>query len=566
MGSSAIPLPGVNTNDPIGNQATPLQSLQQILARQAQPMAPGTISTGTQIGQPSPIGNGPVPMKPGGGVAQGDFQTKGAHQRASMQGLAASVQNIAAQAKNKYDQQQNKQLGQKFQSLVGSQKGIQAAQEMQQNAQKVLAQDPNNADAKAMLEQAQQMQQHNTTILNQMLDPTTPEGKKNIKLFSKGFGFDDKNADTPERAAAIAAMQKQQPGLNQGAAGLMSQMPQGIGMSPQTQVNAEMVKAGVTPKAATGGQVLSADTKLATTQATIDAKKTAQEERLGLNPDGSPKPLNELPLKVQAQVNEERTKDQLQTAQSQLAKAKAAALADPNSVQNQIALKRAQGYAGIAQAMMLRAHVGLLNYKMNAYGEGEGGDKLPGSIEINGQTIGKGMAGAAVKAIQTQAQFIDATGAVDNLDAAVQEMKVAGQPLNDPKLVKLINDPRMKAGDNEWLHNQLNSEIGSTLTSQQRDYLIAQRQARENIMAIRKVIGTGVSVKAMDAITSTLPGAQTPDYDYASKQIQAVKGQLQRLQQGVPQVNVPSRPNQPGAPPAAPSGGFDFSKFPEAKP
>jgi hypothetical protein len=477
-----------------------------------------------------------------------------------------SVQGLAATAQNLYEKHETKMLGQKFQVLVGAQKGVQAAQEMTQNAQKVLAQDPNNADAKAMLEQAQQMQQHNTTILNQMLDPTTPEGKKNIKLFSKGFGFDDKNADTPERAAAIAAMQKQQPGLNQGAAGLMSQMPQGIGMSPQTQVNAEMVKAGVTPKAATGGQVLSADTKLATTQATIDAKKTAQEERLGLNPDGSPKPLNELPLKVQAQVNEERTKDQLQTAQTQLAKAKAAALADPNSVQNQIALKRAQGYAGIAQAMMLRAHVGLLNYKMNAYGEGEGGDKLPGSIEINGQTIGKGMAGAAVKAIQTQAQFIDATGAVDNLDAAVQEMKAAGQPLNDPKLVKLINDPRMKAGDNEWLHNQLNSEIGSTLTSQQRDYLIAQRQARENIMAIRKVIGTGVSVKAMDAITSTLPGAQTPDYDYASKQIQAVKGQLQRLQQGVPQVNVPSRPNQPGAPPAAPSGGFDFSKFPEAKP
>lgn len=542
----SIPLPGMG-NDPVGNSTTPLQSLASILSRQPQATTPGSISAGPQIMQPTQIGQGGNRPVPPIGPAQGEFQTKGAHSRASMAALSNSVQGVVAKAQNAHDQTQNKILGQKFQSLVGSQKGIQAAQEMQQNAQKVLAQDPNNADAKAMMTQAQDMLQHNTTILNQMLDPTTPEGKKNIKLFSKGFGFDDKNADTPERAAAIEAMKKQQPGLSSGAAGLMSQMPQGIGMSPQTQVNAEMVKAGVTPKAATGGQVLASETKLATTGATIDAKKAAQEERLGLDDKGQPKPLDQLPLKVQAQVNEERTKDQLASAQAQLAKAKAEAMSNPNSLQNQIALKKAQGYAGIAQAMMLRAHVGLLNYKMNAYGEGENNDKLPGSIEINGQTMGKAMAGAAVKAIQTQAQFIDASGAVDNLDAAAQEMQAAGQRLNDPKLVKLLNDPRMKAGDNEWFHNQMNSEIGSSLTSQQRDYLIASRQARENIMAIRKVIGTGVSVKAMDAITSTLPGAQTPDYDYAKRQIQAVKGQLQRLQQGVPQVNIPNRPNQPGA-------------------
>ena len=551
MGTPAIPLPGMG-NDPVGNQSTPLQSLQQILARQPQATTPGSISAGTQIPTPQPIGQGgniPVPKV----TAAGEFQTKGASQRAQIASLANNVQSLAANAQNLYDQHQTKILGQKFQTLVGSQKGIQAAQEMQQNAQKVLAQDPNNADAKAMADQAQQMMQHNTTILNQMLDPTTPEGKKNIKLFSKGFGFDDKNADTPERAAAIAAMKKQQPGLNDGAAGLMAKMPQGIGMSPQTQVNADMVKAGVTPKAATGGQVLAAETKGATTQATIDAKKAAQEERLGLNSDGSPKPIKDLPPAMQAKVTEERSKDELQKAQTKLDQAKAQAMADPKSPQNQLALMRANAMSQFAQASMLRAHVGMLNYEMNSTGTGPNGQPLPGATTINGQVVGPKFAAQATKAIQTQAQFIDASGALDNLAAAAKELNDSGQRLNDPKIVGLINDPRMKSGDNEWFQNQMKSGVASTLTSQQRDYLIAARQARENLQAIRKVIGLGVSVKAMDAILNTLPGATTPDFDYASRQITAVKGQLNRLQQGVPGINVPSRPNQPAAP-AAPTG------------
>src|ERR1700743_692447 len=159
MGTPAIPLPGMG-NDPVGNQSTPLQSLQQILARQPQATTPGSISAGTQIPTPQPIGQGgniPVPKI----TAAGEFQTKGASQRAQIASLANNVQSLAANAQNLYDQHQTKILGQKFQTLVGSQKGIQAAQEMQQNAQKVLAQDPNNADAKAMAEQAQDMKQHN---------------------------------------------------------------------------------------------------------------------------------------------------------------------------------------------------------------------------------------------------------------------------------------------------------------------------------------------------------------------------------------------------------------------
>jgi hypothetical protein len=196
---------------------------------------------------------------------------------------------------------------------------------------------------------------------------------------------------------------------------------------------------------------------------------------------------------------------------------------------------------------MLRAQVGLLNYRMNSTATGEDGKPIAGATEINGQTVGPKFAAAATKAIQTQAQFIDADGAIDNLSAAAKEMQTAGQKFNDPRLTKILSDPHFKAGDSVWIDKQLNSTLGASLTSQQRDYVIAQKQAVENIQAIRRILGTGVSVKAMDAITSTLPGAQTPDYDYAARQIQAVKGQLGRLQQGVPRINVPSRPNQPGA-------------------
>src|SRR5277367_2932329 len=120
-----IPLPGVNTNDPTGNVSNPLAALQAVLAHQAQPQTAGTTSSGIQMGQPTPFGNGQRPV-PTIGPAQGEFKTKGAHQRASMGALVQSVQGVAAQAANQLEQHQNKILGQKFQTLVGSQKGIQA--------------------------------------------------------------------------------------------------------------------------------------------------------------------------------------------------------------------------------------------------------------------------------------------------------------------------------------------------------------------------------------------------------------------------------------------------------
>lgn len=542
MSSNPLPLPGMG-NDVSGNQINPQDLLRRIYMQQ-QPAAQtqGQTAIGPAMPQPQTARH-QMPLQPGGQIA-GEYATKGGHQRASMQALGTTLQNTVAQANNALQQHEQKVLSQKTDAYSHAVQGIAQAQEM-------LKSDPTNMEAV-------QMKARNEDFLKAFLDPTTPEGKKNIKMLVKAYGVQD-GEKTPEQIAAQGSAKKvqQQAKLVADAEKLQSgtAFPQTAQMSPMSQIQAQMVKAGLTPKAATGTAILNNQTTAAKTletsqdkQTALDAKEAMQQERLGLDDKGNPKPIDQLPPAMQAKVQSERANDEFKAAQAQFQKAKAAALADPSSPQNQLAAIRASSMQKFAAASMLRAQVGLMRYNMDATSTGPDGQPIKGALEINGQTIGKGYASAATKAIQTQAQFIDADGAIDNLAAAAQSLQQSGQRFNDPRLVKLMNDPHFKAGDSAWLDSQLSGTIGASLTSQQRDYLIAQKQARENIMAIRKVIGTGVSVKAMDAITSTLPGATTPDFDYASRQIQAVKGQLNRLQQGVPKLNIPTRPNQPGTP------------------
>jgi hypothetical protein len=546
MATTPIPLPQQQTQgDPGLSGSDPRAILAAISAGHTQ--GSGTTSIGTQIPMPQP--RTLMEGSPNSGVAQGSFATKGAHQRASLQNLTGSVQNLVSTAVNIHQQQQNKQLGQKFSTLTGSVKGVQAADEMMKNAQAMLQQDPNSQQGQQMLQQAQQMKQHNTTILNQLLDPNTPEGKKNIKLFNKGFGFDDKNADTPERAAAIAAMQQQNKDLNQGAAGMLSQMPTGIGMSPQTQVQGEMVKAGVTPKAATQGQILHEQGSAAKTLTTDEQKQQAlrlNQTRLGMDENNKPLPLESLPVAQQAKIAGERASEQVKYAQAQLAQARQSALADPNSPQNQLALMRARAMSSFAGSAAIRAQVMQLNYLMNARGVGADGQPLPGSQSIGGSPVGTRLAGQAIKTLQAQAAFTDVDGALDNLDAAAKTLASTGQRINDPRLVKLMTDPHFKSGDMDSFQNWISSGVASSLSPEQRDYLIAQRQAKENITAIRRYTGGGVAQKQVDAMYGTLPGATTPDYDTVSRQIKAVKGQIGRLHTAIPSMNVeePETPNQ----------------------
>src|SRR5215469_7100219 len=169
MATPPLPLPGMG-NDPVGASVSPTELLQRIaLGQQMHPMGTGTTSIGPAIPTPQTRLH-PMPV-PQSGVAQGDFETKGAHQRASMQSLSQSLQATVAQANNMLQQHEQRVLTQKTDAYTHAVQGIQQADE-------ILKSDPTNAEA-------MQMKARNQQFLQGFLDPTTPEGKKNIKLLEK---------------------------------------------------------------------------------------------------------------------------------------------------------------------------------------------------------------------------------------------------------------------------------------------------------------------------------------------------------------------------------------------
>jgi hypothetical protein len=294
----------------------------------------GNTSTGPALPQ-QPASQYPMHQVSQMGPAQGEFQSKGAHQRASMAALASSVQGAAATITNKINEQKNRQMQNAFGTFITAQKGISQGQEMVQNAQSILKQDPNNAQAQQMLQSGQQMIQQNNGIMSSLL-----QDKKNHKLLEKGFGVNDSNADTPERAAAIAAMKKSNPGMSPQTAQFMSQVPQTLQVSPMTQLQGQMVQQGVLPKPATGSAMLSASEKEKATAEKArefdvknlnDTNKTdvqAAAHGLKPNPNGqgympmTPEDLKKYPL-LQEKLEMDKSSEALKAAQQALAQAKA---------------------------------------------------------------------------------------------------------------------------------------------------------------------------------------------------------------------------------------------------
>jgi hypothetical protein len=399
-----------------------------------------------------------------------------------------------------------------------------------------------------LVKSGQQALQQNQTILNDMAnDP------KQHKVITKGFGVDDKNADTPERQAAMKSLQ-QTMGVGQGAAGILSQVPQTQQLSPQAQAQSQARQAGVVGAPATQGQVMQAQAKLATTAQTEAGKdQRAQQaadirrEALGLDKEGQPLPLDKLPPAQQVKIQEARSMEEYHAAQTNFMQAKQAAMQDPNSVTNKIAVLRAQGSMLGAQARMMGAITGRMNYDMRALGTDEKGNPLPGTISVAGKTIGSSLAPNIEKVMGQKAAFTDIRGAMNNLEGSALAMKQSGSPINDPKLVAFTN-----AHDEGTFNAMMKSEIGQTLTSSQRDYVIAYHQAVENISALRSTLKGSTAQANIDRMIKTLPGPGTPNYDYANAQIKAIYGQLDRLGTGIPNLNLDSGQVNP-APSKAPA-------------
>lgn len=541
MGNSpSIPLPGMG-NDVTGSQINPTDLLRQIyMQRQPMPMTQGTISAGPAMPQPqTALHQMPVPQ--GGGVPQGEFQTKGAHQRASMQSLATTLQATVAQANNALQQHEQKILTQKTDAYTHAVQGIAEAEEM-------LKSDPTSMEAL-------QMKQRNTDFLNAFLDPTTPEGKKNIKLLEKAYAVQNEEK-TPEQIAAQSSAKKvrQQADLAAMAERLKSgsAFPETAGPSPLSQIHGEMIKQGLMPKAATGTAILNNQTQSAKALTTDEQKQqqfSIQRERLGLDEKGNPLPLDKLPLTQRAKVESERATDQLKDAQAQLAKARAQVLTDPNSPQNQVAFLKARSYQGIASALLLRARVGLLNYDMRALGTGPDGKPLPGVQVFGGQPIGSQFASLADKVMSQQAQFLDIDSGLDSVDAASRALHAAGGSLNDPRIIKLLSDHHVRdTGNMAAFNNWIDSSAVGTLSPEQRDYLISVKQSRERVQGLRKLVGQGISNQQIDTLLKTIPGTDTADFDYAQRQLKQARGLVGNLRTAIPKLNLPGQGGSSSAP------------------
>jgi hypothetical protein len=168
---------------------------------------------------------------------------------------------------NKIQQRKKREDAQVFDRFTSSVAGLQDGQAQLKQAQQdasaaaaKLRENPKDPDAlkayqdaASRIQQTQSSMQINKTNLDDMFNG--PKGEKHAKMLAKGFGIDDKNADTPERQLAIASVKKQL-GVGDKAASILSRVPQT--MQPTTQAKEQQMaqQTGVVGKPATQGQLL----------------------------------------------------------------------------------------------------------------------------------------------------------------------------------------------------------------------------------------------------------------------------------------------------------------------
>jgi hypothetical protein len=281
------------------------------------------------------------------------------------QGIVALVQQIS----QKIGARKQRETEQTFDRFTQSAKGVQQAKAQMDEAQAKIKANPQDPDAIKSLKSAQEAMQQNQTILNDMF--SGPHGEKHAKLLSKGFGIDDKNADTPERKAAMKAIQKSM-GVGEGPARILSQIPQTQQLSPDAQRQQQLQQAGVVGKPPSGNALLQSSDKEASRQQQMAIEQLKQANMKGVTLDkmkmiGTLKGID-VSRDAQGQLvthimsPEERAKvpylkaqDDLTAARTEAERAMADAKTNPNNPEMRIKMMNAQSSAVDAQARMLTA-------------------------------------------------------------------------------------------------------------------------------------------------------------------------------------------------------------------
>ena len=89
----------------------------------------------------------------------------------------------------------------------------------------------------------------------------------------------------------------------------------------------------------------------------------------------------------------------------------------------------------------------------------------------------------------------------------------------------------------DWTANKLLQGIAAkSLTPEEANAVIAIKSAEENIQGMRKAAGGGLSNEQVNRLEAQIPGASTPNYEYAKNQLGYLNTTLGRLAEGVPET------------------------------
>lgn len=285
--------------------------------------------------------------------------------------------------------------------------------------------------------------------------------------------------------------------------------------------------------------------------------QTARQHGLKYDDQG-----NLVPVSYEEMTPAEQAQTDLRTSQSDLADARAAlarAQSDPNSPAYRLALARIATAQRNADAAQLRANA----YALNAYGANYGtdvaGNPLQGATELGGRTVGSRFQSSVQKQQSNVAQFNDVLGATRTLENTAKALVLKGgkSALSSPVIAAALAEPASTYG--KWV--QAKTATGQ-LSPEQRDYVTNLRAFRENLQALRKSAGGGVSDSQVDRLMEMAPGAATPDIDYLLRQTNQIRMTANRLSKGIPKVVGGEQIE--GTTPAAPATAAPGSAAPAA--
>lgn len=155
-------------------------------------------------------------------------------------------------------------------------------------------------------------------------------------------------------------------------------------------------------------------------------------------------------------------------------------------------------------------------------------------------------------------QLKNRAGVFDEIDATKEQFNNALGKLSDDDFKTLPRaqialalqdrDPRSA------LSTFLGSEVGTTLTPAQVDYITGLMTMDESAMSLRSIAGMGQGSDTLrNAITRMLPGPETPSKDYAKRQMDLFKVELDALRRAVPASGKLGM-----SPPPSPGGGKEI--------